>query len=498
MQRSIADAGWRFDNSYARLPEPLFAPATPVAVRSPAVVVVNESLAADLGLDAAVLRDAGPAVFAGNELPPGAEPIAQAYAGHQFGHFTNLGDGRAILLGEQLGPDGRRHDIQLKGAGRTPYSRGGDGRAALGPMLREYVISEAMHGLGIPTTRSLAVATTGEVVLRNAPLTGAVLTRVAASHIRVGTFQYAAAVGDDRLLPALLEHAIARHDPGIAAADDPAVAFFEAVVERQAALVARWMLVGFVHGVMNTDNMAVSGETIDYGPCAFLDAYDPATVFSSIDQQGRYAYGNQPGIAHWNLARLAESLLPVVKGSEEAALDAVRSVLATFPEQFAGHHLAGGRAKLGLGNAEPGDRDLFAGLLGWMQEARADFTTTFAALAAIAESQSIPQSGTPASLQPGCSAPGFRPWCEAWLARLARQPGTPADAAARMRRANPVVIPRNHRVEEALAAAESGDIGAVHRLLAAIRSPFSETADNEPYRAGPPPGCGAYRTFCGT
>ena len=256
-------------------------------------------------------------MFAGNAVPPGAAPLAQAYAGHQFGHFTNLGDGRAILLGEQLAADGRRFDIQLKGAGRTRYSRGGDGRAAEGPMLREYIISEGMHALGIPTTRSLAVAATGEWVMRESPLPGAVLTRVAASHIRVGTFQYAAAIDEPGLVSALLDHAIARHAPDVAAADDPAVAFLEAVAERQAALVARWMLVGFVHGVMNTDNMAVSGETIDYGPCAFLDAYDRAAVFSSIDQQGRYAYGNQPGIAQWNLARLAESLLPAVRGDEE-------------------------------------------------------------------------------------------------------------------------------------------------------------------------------------
>ncbi|NBX30613.1 YdiU family protein, partial [bacterium] len=326
MPDSIADAGWRFDNSYARLPEPLFAAARPVPVRSPAAVVVNEPLAAELGLDPTILRAVGAGVFAGNEVPPGSEPIAQAYAGHQFGHFTNLGDGRAILLGEQVAPNDQRYDIQLKGAGRTRYSRGGDGRAAIGPMLREYIVSEGMHALGIPTTRSLAVATTGELVLRNAPLAGAVLTRVAASHIRVGTFQFASAVEDDRLLPALLGHAIARHDPTAAEAVDPALAFFEGVVERQAAVVARWMLVGFVHGVMNTDNMAVSGETIDYGPCAFLDAYDPATVFSSIDQQGRYAYANQPGIAHWNLARLAESLLPVIRGGEAESLEAVRGV----------------------------------------------------------------------------------------------------------------------------------------------------------------------------
>jgi uncharacterized protein YdiU (UPF0061 family) len=490
MPESIADAGWRFDNSYARLPEPLFAASQPVPVRSPAVVVVNEPLAAELGLDPRILRDVGAWVFAGNEIPPGAEPIAQAYAGHQFGHFTNLGDGRAILLGEQIAPHGQRHDIQLKGAGRTRYSRGGDGRAAIGPMLREYIVSEGMHALGIPTTRSLAVATTGELVLRNAPLAGAVLTRVAASHIRVGTFQFAAAVEDDRLLPALLDHAIVRHDPTAAKAADPAVAFFEGVVERQAALVARWMLVGFVHGVMNTDNMAVSGETIDYGPCAFLDAYDPGTVFSSIDQQGRYAYANQPGIAHWNLARLAESLLPLVRGGNEESLEAVRGVLAGFPERFDRQYLAGARAKLGLVTEEDGDRELFAALLRSMHDTRADFTATFVGLANVAEAQAAPACEA--------TAPALREWRATWLARLARQPGTPAEAAVRMRRVNPVVIPRNHRVEEALSAAESGDFGPLHRLLAVLRDPFVETTENERYRGGPPAGCAAYRTFCGT
>ncbi len=489
MQKKTADAGWRFDNSYARLPAPLFERTAPVPVRAPTLALLNEPLAAELGLDADALRDAA-AVFAGNAIPPGAEPIAQAYAGHQFGHFTNLGDGRAILLGEQLDPAGRRHDIQLKGAGRTRYSRGGDGRAALGPMLREYVISEGMHALGIPTTRSLAVAATGEAVLRNAPLPGAVLTRVAASHIRVGTFQFAAAIDDQAALAALLDHAIARHDPGLGDDADRPLAFLAAVVERQAALVARWMLVGFVHGVMNTDNMAVSGETIDYGPCAFLDTYDPATVFSSIDQHGRYAYANQPAIAHWNLARLAESLVALLPGPEEAAVDRLREVLATFPTRFERHHLAGGRAKLGLAAEEPGDGELFAALLRRMHEVRADFTGTFAGLARLADAAVPPKAA-------GCG-PASGDWLAAWRDRLAREPGGPVAAAARMRRANPVVIPRNHRVEEALVAAEAGDLGPVQRLLAAIRDPFGDGPEHAAYREGPPTGCGPYRTFCGT
>ena len=491
MTRSMAAAGWRFDNSYARLPEPLFAPAPPVPVRAPGLVFLNDPLAADLGLDAGLMRDGGAAVVVGNELPPGAEPIAQAYAGHQFGHFTNLGDGRAILLGEQLSPDGRRRDIQLKGAGRTRYSRGGDGRAALGPMLREVVVSEALHALGIPSTRSLAVATTGEVVMRSTPLPGAVLTRVASSHIRVGTFQYAAALGRRELLEALLDHAIARHDPELAdldAGDRPA-AFLEAVVERQAALVARWMLVGFVHGVMNTDNMAVSGETIDYGPCAFLDAYDPATVFSSIDEHGRYAYGNQPGIAHWNLARLAESLLPLFPGEGDAVVERARDVLDRFPDRFARAYDDGARAKLGLATEEAADRDLFAGLLDRLHREGADFTATFAHLTMVAEAMAAGHEGAPLP---------FPDWAVAWRSRLAREPEPPAAIAARMRLANPVVIPRNHRVEEALTAAEGGDRGPLERLLDVLRDPFAATPANEPYRGGPPAGCGRYRTFCGT
>jgi len=475
MPLPLPDAGWRFDNSYARLPEGLFARTSPQPVRAPRLLALNAPLAEDLGLDPGMLHAAGAAVFAGNEVPPGAEPLAQAYAGHQFGHFTNLGDGRAILLGEQIAPAGRRFDIQLKGSGRTPYSRSGDGRAALGPMLREYLVSEGMHALGIPTTRSLAVAATGEAVLRERVLPGAVLVRVAASHIRVGTFEYAGAVGDQSLLAALLDHSIARHYPELVDADDKAAAFLEAVAERQARLVARWMLVGFVHGVMNTDNMAVSGETIDYGPCAFLDAYDPATTFSSIDRDGRYAYANQPGIAHWNLARLAESLLPLMPGGAEAALERARGVLATFPDRFGRHYRAGSRAKLGLTTEEPGDAELFSAVLGWMHETRADFTSTFADLADIRA-----------------------PWTEAWQARLARQPGSPADVALRLRHVNPLVIPRNHRVEEAIAAAEAGDLGPFGRLVAAIRTPFVETPETEPYHAGPPAGCGPYRTFCGT
>ncbi len=488
MEHRIADAGWRFDNSYGRLPQQLFARTLPTAVPAPAVVTVNAPLASDLGLDAACLLEAGAGVLSGNELPPGADPIAQAYAGHQFGHFTNLGDGRAILIGEHIGHESRRWDLQWKGAGRTRYSRGGDGRAALGPMLREYVIAEAMQALGVPTTRSLAVARTGEVVMRTTPLPGAVLTRVASSHIRVGTFQFAAAIGDRAVLAALLDHAVGRHDPELMEipADQRAVAFFDAVVERQASLLARWMLVGFVHGVMNTDNMAVSGETIDYGPCAFLDTYDPATVFSSIDAQGRYAYANQPGIAHWNLARLAESLLPLVPGEGDAVIEMMRSVLDTFPERLERHYRDGAQAKLGLVVEESEDRSLFDDLLDRMREAGADFTGTFACLVTWLEGE------------PSAVPPPLVEWVFRWRARIMREKVSTADIAMRIRQTNPLVIPRNHKVEEALAAAEAGDLGPFERLLAAVRSPFHSTPANEPYRSGPPAGCGPYRTFCGT
>jgi uncharacterized protein YdiU (UPF0061 family) len=484
--------GWCFDNSYVRLPEALYSRVAPVPVARPGLAVLNEGLAAELGLD--VERLAGPEgaeIFAGNRLPEGAEPIAQAYAGHQFGNFTNLGDGRAVLLGEQITPRGERFDVQLKGSGPTPYSRRGDGRAALGPMLREYIISEAMHALGIPTTRSLAVATTGEQIAREGMLPGAVLTRVAASHIRVGTFEYASALGDRALLEALLEHTLHRHYPEVVGAENPALALFSAALEQQAALVARWLGVGFIHGVMNTDNMALSGETIDYGPCAFMDAYDPGTVFSSIDLGGRYAYGNQPQIVHWNLARLAEALLPLIDEEREQAIAAGEEALGRFPDRFRHHYAAGLRAKLGLAGEEEGDFDLAKELLSWMREAGADFTNAFAALTLSAA------AGRPEG-ELSFAGGGFRAWHEKWTARLQRQSLPREEVASLMRKMNPVVIPRNHRVEEALAAAAAGDYGVMHRLLAVLQRPFEDNAENESYRAAPEPGGEPYRTFCGT
>ena len=496
--------GWNFDNSYTRLPDVLFSRAEPARFRAPRVAIVNHALAEDLGLSFRDLpeRDAA-AVFAGQALPAGAEPIAQAYAGHQYGHLTMLGDGRAILLGEHIAPAGGRFDIQLKGAGRTPFSRNGDGLAALGPMLREYIISEAMHALGIPTSRSLAVVTTGETVYRNTPLTGAVLTRVASSHIRVGTFEYAAR-RDPAALVALADHAIARHYPELTGEPEQYRDFLVAVIDRQAALVARWLHVGFVHGVMNTDNMAISGETIDYGPCAFMDIYDPATVFSSIDAHGRYAYGNQPAIAQWNLARFAETLLPLLHADPDTAFAIANEALQHFSNTFERAWLAGMRAKIGLETEEPGDSELITALLEWMHAARADWTNTFRDLGAILEPNSGEQSAGDLYRQPT-----FAAWHARWLERLGREGRPSAITAARMAAVNPWVIPRNHRVEEALAAATGeGSFGfdsaaadplaATHRLVAVLGSPFKPDAAAAAYAEPPPPTTSCYRTFCGT
>ncbi len=468
------------------LPRLLHVAVGPTPVRAPQMVVWNGKLADELGLDAEALAGAeGAEIFSGNVLPPGAAPLAQAYAGHQYGHFTTLGDGRAILLGEQITPRGERFDLQLKGAGPTPFSRRGDGRATLGAMLREFVISEAMQALGIPTTRSLAVVATGEDVWRQeGARPGAVLTRVAASHIRVGTFEWVAARRDAAALRALVAHTLQRHDPEQVNAEDPALALLGAVVERQARLIAQWMGVGFVHGVMNTDNMALSGETIDYGPCAFMEAYDPATVFSSIDRDGRYAYGNQPQIAQWNLARLAEALLVVLHPQEDQAVALANEALGGFGASFQRHWLAMMRRKLGLFNEEPEDGALIESLLAWMHTAKMDFTATWAGLE---------------TLTTGVDAE-FEAWRVRWRARLTRQTQTGEDVG-RLRRANcPAVIPRNHRVEEALAAAESGDVTVTERLLEVLAAPYNyERARAVPeYCAPAPEGGEGYRTFCGT
>ncbi|MFO1045311.1 MAG: YdiU family protein [Planctomycetaceae bacterium] len=480
-----APCGWRLDNTYARLPDCLFAPAKAAKVPAPRLVIFNQKLAEDLGLNLSQIpADAVASLFAGQVLPDGFQPIAQAYAGHQYGGFTMLGDGRAILLGEQCSPRGR-FDIQLKGAGQTPYSRRGDGRAALGPMLREYIISEAMFALGIPTTRSLAVVTTGERVYRQSPLQGAILTRVAASHIRVGTFQYLAARDDVENLRVLADYTIERHYPELVDSANRYVDFFRAVMDRQAALIARWQLVGFVHGVMNTDNVAISGETIDYGPCAFMNSFDPATVFSSIDHGGRYAYGNQPAIAQWNLARFAETQLPLIAPQQEDAIAIATDLLGQFPDLFEGYWLEGMRAKLGLQTTEAGDRELAESLLKWMQKTKADFTNTFRDLS------------TDEAMTEECyKSPEFQSWHSRWQLRLNQQSRTASASRTAMRSSNPVVIPRNHRVEEALAAAENGDLSVLHRLLAVLTKPYESSADSAEYQI-PSDDC-HYQTFCGT
>lgn len=484
-----SNAGWNFDNSYARLPGMFFTKQNPTPVREPKLVIFNSTLAKELGLNSEALDTTeGAAIFAGNQIPEGAEPLAQAYAGHQFGHFNMLGDGRAILLGEQITPANERYDIQLKGPGRTKYSRGGDGRAGLGPMLREYIISEAMHGLGIPTTRSLAVVTTGEQIIRETMLPGAILTRVAASHLRVGTFQYAANWGKTEDLRTLAEYAIDRHYPQLKNEDNRYVQFLREVVKSQVSLITKWQLVGFIHGVMNTDNMTISGESIDYGPCAFMDTFDPATVFSSIDTEGRYAFGNQPYIAGWNLTRFAETLLPLLHDEEEKAIELAEDVLSEFPELFEGFWLSGMRAKLGIFNEEKEDKKLISELLNLMHKHKADYTNTFRSLTAgKLEGQDF------------FTSEEFSQWHERWEARLGRQEESKEASQQLMRSSNPAIIPRNHRVEEALdAAVQNGDFRVMEKLLQVLADPYAHSEEQTEFCAPPAPTKLPYRTFCGT
>ena len=486
-----------FDNTYARLPERFFARLEPTPVASPRPVRVNTALAECLGLDPVALAGPeGTVILAGNRVPEGAEPIALAYAGHQFGQFVpRLGDGRAILLGEVVGRDGARRDIQLKGSGRTPFSRGGDGRAALGPVLREYIVSEAMAALGVPTTRALAAVTTGEKVFRERPLPGAVLTRVAASHIRVGTFQYFAARGDTEAVRILADYAIARHYPEAAEAEHPYRALLDGVIARQAELVSRWLLIGFIHGVMNTDNTAISGETIDYGPCAFMDTYDPATVFSSIDSFGRYAYGNQPRIAVWNLARLAETLLPLLGEDEEVGLAVAQEALAAFAPRFESAYLDGLRRKIGLSTEREGDAALAQDLLKRMAENAADFTLTFRRLC---DAAAAPEgdAGVRALFK---DAGAYDEWAARWRQRLREEPGEAKEHRAAMQAVNPAFIPRNHLVEAALDAAVSrGELGPFEELLEVLSRPYEDRPGFERYAAPPEPEQRVYQTFCGT
>jgi uncharacterized protein YdiU (UPF0061 family) len=483
-----------FEDSFVRELEGLYVPWRGAAVGERRLLALNEELAMELGVDREALRAGdGVDVLCGHVVPDGAGPVAQAYAGHQFGVYSpRLGDGRALLLGEVLDTRGRRRDLHLKGSGRTPFARGGDGKAVVGPMLREYVIGEAMHVLGIPTSRALAVVATGEDVMRETVLPGAVLARVAASHIRVGTFQYAAMNGGPPLVRRLADYSIHRHHPHAAGADNPYLAFYERVIDTQASLVAQWMLVGFVHGVMNTDNMAISGETIDYGPCAFMDAFDPATVFSSIDHGGRYAYGNQPHVAAWNLARLGEALLPLIDEDQDAAVAAATNLLQAFPERFHRYWSAGMRAKLGLAEADDVTDALIADLLRLLHEHGVDFTSSFRALSASLRGDASPAR----SLFAGSSA--LDAWADRWHEQLAHGATDPNQIASAMDRVNPVYIPRNHRVEAALAAATAGDLQPFQRLLDVLAHPFDERPGLEAYAAPAPASCGTYQTFCGT
>ena len=474
--------------------EGLYEPWDAAPVPESRLVVLNESLAAELGLDVEELRSPrGVAALVGEGLSAGTTTLAQAYAGHQFGAYSpRLGDGRALLLGELLDRQGRRRELHLKGSGPTPFARGGDGRATLGPMLREHLIGEAMHVLGIPTTRALAVIATGDPVAREVLLPGAVLARVASSHLRVGTFQYVAAQGDVSLLQRLADHAIARHYPAAADAAQPYVALFEAVVEAQAALVARWMLVGFVHGVMNTDNTSISGETLDYGPSAFMDAYDPATVFSSIDYGGRYAFGNQPSIVHWNLARLGEAMLALFADELDPAVEAANGVLRTLADRYDRHWLEGMRSKLGLTSSAPADADLARELLDVLHAQQVDFTSSFHALSAVS-------TGDADVAHPLFVAPAaFDAWAARWRVRLAAEQRPVANVAAAMDRTNPVYIPRNHLVEEALNAATDGDLGPYERLLEVVTHPFDARSEWDRYAEPAPVSAERYRTFCGT
>ncbi|MFP6808818.1 MAG: YdiU family protein [Pseudomonadales bacterium] len=474
-----------FDNSYRRLPERFYSAQLPTPVVSPQIIQVNEGLAAKLALDLDWLRsDGGLAALAGNKIPGGAEPIATVYAGHQFGNWNpQLGDGRAVLLGELVSVDGERFDIQLKGSGRTPYSRGGDGRAPLGPVLREYIVSEAMFALGIPTSRSLAVVTSGEMVMREEALPGAVLTRIASSHIRIGTFQYFAARGDTEALKILADHVIQRHYPDASGSDEPYLALLEAAIETTATLVSNWQQVGFIHGVMNTDNMLLSGETIDYGPCAFMDTYLPGMVFSSIDTGGRYAYRNQPAIAKWNLTALAQCLLPLIADDEEKAVEKAKAFLDNFDGIYSRHYQSGMGQKIGLSSLDEQDEALVSDLLELMTEESMDYTLTFTALQEHLSQDitSLPES--------------FSPWLSRWRARLDRE----VNSESLMTIKNPLIIPRNHRIEEVISSAvNEQDFQPFHVLVDVLRNPYETSLRDSHYAMAPTEQQKVHRTFCGT
>jgi len=500
-----------FDNSYARLPEGFFRKLSPIAVKEPKLIRGNSRVADLLGLDKSFLDTAEALeILSGNQVPQGAEPLAMVYAGHQFGGFApQLGDGRALLLGEIIGNDGNRYDLQLKGSGRTPYSRGGDGRAWIGPILREYIVSEAMHALGVPTTFALAAVATGEPVLREGFMPGALLVRVARSHVRVGTFEFFASRQDTDSLKTLTDYAINRLYPDAAEASNPAQAFLDAVIDKTAKLVAHWQGVGFIHGVMNTDNTNISGETIDYGPCAFLDTYSAGKVFSSIDHMGRYAFANQPGIAQWNLAMLAQCLMPLMESDGDKALEMAQASIDAYSARFSQYYLGTMRKKLGLQTEVAEDGDLIKELLSTMENGKADFTTTFRALASVADSTTTDSFD---ALQASAAATNFMQefseseavqkqvttWLQSWYNRSKLEK---TDATARnhlMMQSNPAVIPRNHRIEEAIRAATDGDFSLFEKLVTVLEKPFDETAENSQYRIPPKPVETVTQTFCGT
>ena len=480
--------GWRFDNTYSKLPGSMLTRLSPTPVKAPELVILNHSLSKMLGLDFYGVSEKNLAsILSGNLLPEGSDTIAQAYAGHQFGHFTLLGDGRAIVIGEHLSKNNKRFDIQFKGSGKTPYSRSGDGRAVLGPMLREYIISEAMFGLGIPTTRSLAVVKTGEKVIRETPLDGAILTRVAESHIRVGTFQYAVIAEDKKDLKILFDYTIDRHYPHIKDSKTPAVDLLKIVIEKQTKLVVDWMRVGFIHGVMNTDNMAISGETIDYGPCAFMDTYDPETVFSSIDQNGRYAFFNQPGITKWNLARFAECLVPLINEDKNTGIQIATEIINSFSEIYQKNWFEMMRKKLGLLGQDAKDEKLIIDLLTWMHKNKADYTNTFCFL--------MNQNFQNKKIY---SSQSFIDWKKQWQDRLKINTNSPEVSLKLMHSSNPLVVPRNHKVEEALESANGGDLNPTKNLLKILEKPYENKKEISEYQSPAPPSDKIYKTFCGT
>ena len=480
--------GWRFDNTYSKLPEHFISNTSPIPVKSPELIILNDNLAKELGLNFSLIDKKNLSkLFSGNLLPEGSKAISQAYAGHQFGHFTMLGDGRAVLMGEHISKNNERFDIQFKGSGKTPFSRNGDGRAALGPMLREYIVSEAMHALNISTTRSLAVVKTGEEVMRENTLQGAILTRVASSHLRVGTFQFIAARKNENELKTLINYTINRHYPNIKHYKNQALELLKVMIEQQTNLVINWMRVGFIHGVMNTDNMAISGETIDYGPCAFMDTYDPQTVFSSIDQFGRYSYSNQPNITKWNLARFAECLIPLIDPNKDKAIEIATETINNFDKNYEIKWINMMRDKLGLFGQDPKDLVLILDLLTWMHKNKADYTNTFCVLM----NENVQKNKI-------YEDENFIIWKKRWEERLKLNNNNPEKFLKLMRSVNPLIIPRNHKVEEALEAANNNDLSPLIKLIKILEKPYDKQQENIDYQSPAPLGNKKYQTFCGT